>query len=103
MTDLQIAQFVHETLSNFRVLNGQTPYPAFQDIPKENLDLYLGAIEGIRTGKIWTYSAIHQYWEEYAKVHNPEHPCIIPYKELSKYEKQKDMICFDLIDTFVEL
>ena len=101
MTDLQIAQFVHETLSNFRVINGQTPYPKFEDIPQENLDLYLGAVEGVRTGEIWTYEGIHKYWEEYAKIHSPEHPSIIPYMNLSDYEKQKDMICFELFDIFV--
>lgn len=103
MKDLEIAKKVHDELSNFRAtVGGQDPYPEFSKITEHNKNLYLGAINAIRNKEIKTAEDVHDFWVKYAENHLPNHSCIVPFEELSDYEKEKDEIALDLIRNYLK-
>lgn len=104
MTNLQIAELVHNSISLYRFANGQSHYPKFSEISEDNKSLYLGVIEGVRMGTIKTKEDVHLFWREYAEKHIPDHNCLkFKYSELSDYEQNKDEIGLELIKLFIRL
>lgn len=92
-----IAKHLHNILSGFRISNGQTPYPSFDNITSQNFELYLWAIDLVEQNPNITPIEIHNLWMEYAKNNIPDHPCIVPFEELTKEEKIKDDLTISVI------
>ena len=101
MTNLEISKILHGMMSAFREGIGETPYPKWEGLDQPTIDLYDGAIELIKQYEYYriTPKRIHQFWQEWAKTHRPDHLSLpIAYEDLSQTEKIKDMFVISIVN-----
>jgi hypothetical protein len=100
----QTAKSLYYMLSAFRESIGEPKYEGdWESKTFEYKELILGGISlVIRKGDI-TPSEIHDYWANWSRQFNPDHPSIIPFSELSETEKKKDSLFIALAKTLTQI
>lgn len=118
MNKEQIARIAHETNKVYCESIGDNSQPSWQDAPDWQKQ---SALEGVEfhlashaRGVIPAPSASHDSWLEekrrngwkYGPVKDPdkkEHPCFVPFEELSLDQKLKDYLFGAIVRAFVEV
>jgi len=108
MDKFKIAVDVHNAISKFCKLHGDNSVPEWNLATDEMKDITINGVEDIINGVVKSPEDSHNKWMEhkikdgwkygkYKNVDKKEHPSLIPYEQLSTYEKQKDKIFFDIV------
>ena len=101
-TDEQVAQVAHEANRTYQIVTGEAqPDPRWEDYSLNGRALALRGIKVARSGATseqqheqWLISKASAGWVR-GPVKNAvakTHPCIVPYDELSKQERIKDVL-----------
>lgn len=103
MNNREISKYLYGCLSSLREANGQPAYPPFSEASPDIFNLFYLVIDAIRNNEITSSEDVHNYWITYAKVHDVSHSCIVPYLELSEYEKSKDKLVLEIVKILIKL
>ncbi len=100
----QAAKSLYYMLSAFRESIGESGYEGdWESKPFEYKELILGGIKLVQSRSDITPSEIHDYWANWSRQFNPNHPSIIPFSELSETEKKKDSLFIALAKTLTQI
>ena len=94
-----ICKCVHEMLSTFRNVGGQSTYPKWEDVSQPKKDMYWSVIDSIINKTITTPKEIHDMWAKMTQVYDPSHASLVEYESLSLFEKTKDKLVLDIVKT----
>lgn len=114
MNDTQIAaaaRATHEANRAWCLAHGDTSQQAWDDAPDWQKSSAINGIKGVLAGngpeqshESWLKEKAETGWK-YGPVKNPEkkeHPCFVPYNELSPEQKAKDHIFVGVAKAFIE-
>jgi hypothetical protein len=105
----RIAQVMHETMRAWQKANGQTPAPPWGRAPKWMKEASLASVVWRIANPNAPVSAQHDQWMtqktsegwKYGRAKSGKkktHPMLVPYGELSEFEKRKDALVNAVID-----
>lgn len=100
--------------TNFLVPEAMPIIYSWNDAPVEMQDSVLDGVRAILNQKVRSPEQAHENWMEhkadngwhYGPVKDTEarqHPCMLPYSELSPYNRLKDAIFFDTVTHLIEM
>jgi RyR domain len=111
---LAVARVCHEANRAYCTTLGDNSQPAWDDAPDWQQMSALDGVAAISAGVVIRPSDSHESWSrsklrdgwEYGPVKDPErkqHPCLVPFEELSIEQQMKDHIFFGIASAMLSL
>jgi hypothetical protein len=102
---IDIARVCHEANRAYCLSLGDTTQPAWKNAPDWQVQSAVSGVEAILDGRVKSPSDSHTNWFNqkmkdgwvYGRVKDPakkEHPCMMPFEELSEGQQAKDKLFF---------
>lgn len=111
-TDEEIAEVIHEANRVYSRLTGDSDHVAWADSPDWQKESTISGVAKHRANPNITPEQSHENWLiiklndgwKFGPVKDAdkkEHPCVLPYKDLSAEQKFKDHLFRDIMRTFI--